>query len=149
MIERLNKKIRPLIDISDKYKDVIHIAGIKDPIIATCGMQSHGKSSTLESITKIELPSKAETFTICPIKICLMELKEGNPYYDIKLNNGEKKDENNKDFKKLKNKIDEYQEYVKQKFIVPKEKDKTNIITKDVIIEVIVHKKKYSKFNFI
>ena len=143
MIEKLNKKIRPLLEICDKLKDVLDLAKIKIPIIATCGMQSHGKSSTLESITKIELPSKAETCTICPIKICLMELDEGEPFYDIKLNNGEKKDENNKQFKKLKNKIDEYQEYVKKNFILPKqnENDKKITITKDIIIEVIVHKK--------
>ena len=76
MIEKLNSKIRPLLEIYDKLKDVLKIAKIKTPKIATCGMQSHGKSSTLESITKIELPTKAETCTICPIKICLRELKK-------------------------------------------------------------------------
>ncbi len=77
-----------------------------------------------------------------------MELQEGELFYDIKIINGDKKDENNKQFKKLKNKIDEYQEYVKKNLILPNqnenEKDKTNKkITKDVIIEVVVHKKMF------
>ena len=46
------------------------------PKIATCDMKSHRKSSKLESNTKIELPNKAETFTICPIKICLREKRK-------------------------------------------------------------------------
>lgn len=80
MIEKLNAKIRPLLDIHERLKDVLTLANIRTPKIATCGMQSHGKSSTLESITKNELPSKAETCTICPIKICLRETK-GKEYY--------------------------------------------------------------------
>lgn len=146
MIERLNKKIRPLLEICDKLKDVLTLAKINIPKIGTCGMKWHGKSSILESITKIELDSKAETCIICLIKICLMELQEGEPFYDIKLINGDKKDENNKQFKKLKNKIDETKNMLKIKyFILPNqnenEKDKTNKkITKNVIIEVVVHK---------
>ena len=75
MIERLNSKIRPLLEIYDRLKDILKLAKINRPKIATCRMQSHGKRSTLESITKIELPSKAETCIICPIKICLKESK--------------------------------------------------------------------------
>ena len=45
MIERLNKKIRPLLEISNKLKDVLDLAKINIPIIATCGIQSHGISS--------------------------------------------------------------------------------------------------------
>jgi len=42
----------------------------------------------LESITKIELQTKAETCTICPLKIFWRELqKDSNekPYYNIKI----------------------------------------------------------------
>ena len=84
MIEKLNSKIRPLLDIHERLKDVLTLANIRTPKIATCGMQSHGKSSTLESITKIELPTKAETCTICPIKICLREIK-GEEYFTMKI----------------------------------------------------------------
>ena len=45
MIERLNKKIRPLLEISDKLKDVLDLAKINIPIITICGMQSYGKRS--------------------------------------------------------------------------------------------------------
>ena len=61
MIEKLNSKIRPLLEIYDRLKDELKIANIKTPKIAICGMQSHGKSSTLKSITKIDLLTKAET----------------------------------------------------------------------------------------
>ena len=108
MIDKLNRKIRPLLEIYEKLKDVLKIAKINEPRIATCGMQSHGKSSTLESITKIELPAKAETCTICPIKICLKELKEGNEYFNIKIesegNELTKSDKNIKNFKDIKKK---------------------------------------------
>ena len=38
MIEKLNSKIRPLLEIFDRLKDVLKLAAIKTPIIATCGM---------------------------------------------------------------------------------------------------------------
>ncbi len=136
MIERLNSKIRPLLEIYDRLKDVLKLAKINRPKIATCGMQSHGKSSTLESITKIELPSKAETCTICPIKICLRESKI-KEYYKIKFEDDlDNKDNDNINFKKLKNKIDEYQEKVKKKKNLKDQK-----ITKDIVIQVDVFKK--------
>ena len=137
MIEKLNKKIRPLLDIYEQLKDVLQIAKISTPKIATCGMQSHGKSSTLESITKIELPTKAETCTICPIKICLKETK-GNEYYNIKIEGEEYKenDTNLKNFKKLKDKIDEYQDIVKNKYNL-----KEQSVTEKAVIQLEVYKR--------
>ena len=135
MIEKLNAKIRPLLDIHERLKDVLTLANIRTPKIATCGMQSHGKSSTLESITKIELPSKAETCIICPIKICLRETK-GKEYYIIKFEEEPVDGKENDNFKKLKSKIDEYQEKVKKKFDLKDQK-----ITKDTVIQVNVYKK--------
>ena len=41
-------------------------------------MQSHGKSSTLESITNISLPKGDGTVTVCPIKISLRKAKDKN-----------------------------------------------------------------------
>ncbi len=77
-----------------------------------------------------------------------MELQEGELFYDIKIINGDKKDENNKQFTKLKYKIDETKNMIKKNLILPNqnenEKDKTNKkITKDVIIKVVVHKKMF------
>jgi len=135
MIEKLNLKIRPLLDIHEKLKDVLALANIKTPKIVTCGMQSHGKSSTLESITNIELPSKSGTCTICPIKICLREAKE-KEYFKIKFE-GEELDDSivYENFKNIKDKINEYQEIVKQKYNLKGKK-----ITKDTIIQVNVYK---------
>ena len=147
MIEKLNSKIRPLLEVYDKLKDVFEIAKIKTPIIATCGMQSHGKSSTLESITKIELPTKAETCTICPIKICLRELKNESsekPYYSIKIED-EEYNENDKhltNFKKLKDKIDEYQDKVRKQCGL-----KEQNITEKKIIQLNIYKKNVPNLN--
>ena len=146
MIEKLNSKIRPLLEIYDKLKDVLKIAKIKTPKIATCGMQSHGKSSTLESITKIELPTKAETCTICPIKICLRELKGSNEkqYYSIKIEDEEydEKDKHLTNFKKLKDKIDEYQNKVRVKCGL-----KDQNITEKKVIQLDVYKKNVPNLN--
>ena len=143
MIEKLNSKIRPLLEIYDNLKDVLELANINIPIIATCGMQSHGKSSTLESITKIQLPTKAETCTICPIKICLRETKE-KPYFNIKLVDEEYKQEDQKiyNFKKLKDKIDDYQNKVKKMCNL-----KDTKITSDKIIQLDVFKNNVPNLN--
>lgn len=77
------------------------MAKIIIPKIVTCGMQSYCKSSILSN-TKNEFQSKAEKSTISTIKIYLRELSKGKEYYTIKYENGDKKDDNNKDFKNLK-----------------------------------------------
>ena len=143
MIEKLNSKIRPLLEIFDRLKDVLKLAKIKTPIIATCGMQSHGKSSTLESITKIQLSTKAETCTICPIKICLRETKE-KPYYNIKLEDEDYIENDMKltNFKKLKDKIDEYQTKVKKACGLKDQK-----ITSKKIIQLDVYKNDVPNLN--
>ena len=143
MIEKLNSKIRPLLEIFDRLKDVLKLAAIKTPIIATCGMQSHGKSSTLESITKIQLPTKAETCTICPIKICLRQTKE-KPFYNIKLEDEDYKENDMKltNFKKLKDKIDEYQEKVKKACNLKDQK-----VTSKKVIQLDVYKNDVPNLN--
>ena len=143
MIEKLNSKIRPLLEIYDNLRDVLELANINIPIIATCGMQSHGKSSTLESITKIQLPTKAETCTICPIKICLRETKD-KPYFNIKLVDEEYIQDDKKitNFKILKNKIDEYQNKVRRKCNLKDAK-----ITSSKIIQLDVYKNNVPNLN--
>ena len=143
MIEKLNAKIRPLLEIYDNLRDVLELANINIPIIATCGMQSHGKSSTLESITKIQLPTKAETCTICPIKICLRETKD-KPYFNIKLVDEEYIQDDKKitNFKILKNKIDEYQNKVRRKCNLKDAK-----ITSSKIIQLDVYKNNVPNLN--
>ena len=143
MIEKLNSKIKPLLEIFDRLKDVIKLAKIKVPIIATCGMQSHGKSSTLESITKIQLPTKAETCTICPIKICLREIRQ-KPYFNIKIEDEDYKesDTNLTNFKKLKDKIDEYQNKVRKDCGLKDQK-----ITSKKVIQIDVYKNDVPNLN--
>jgi len=76
-------------------------------------MQSHGKSSTLESITNISLPKGDDTVTICPIKISLRKAKD-KEYARIKfeLDNEEKYE--TIELKEIADKIMEYQDKVKK-----------------------------------
>ncbi len=66
-----NDNIRPLLDLADKLTPLLKGTKIRIPRIAFCGMQSNGKSSTLESITHISLPKGDGTVIMCPIKISL------------------------------------------------------------------------------
>ena len=162
MIEILNSRIRPLLDVYEELKHTLKLVKINEPKIATCGMQSHGKSSTLESITKIELPTKAETCTICPIKICLRE-KKGEEYFTIQIeeekdlnkeniNEQENKIENenenqnelekNTNLKKIKEKIDECQEKIKKKYNL-----KDQSITQKCYIQLSVYKNDVPNLN--
>lgn len=150
MIEQLNSRIRPLLDVYEELKHTLKLAKISEPKIATCGMQSHGKSSTLESITKIELPTKAETCTICPIKICLREIK-GEEYFTIKIeeeeneeqvNEKENENEKNSNLKKIKEKIDECQDKIKQKYNL-----KDQSITQKCYIQLNVYKNDVPNLN--
>ena len=84
MDKEYNENIRPLLDLADKLAPILKGTKIKIPRIASCGMQSHGKSSTLESITHISLPKGDGTVTICPIKISLRKATSEEEYARIK-----------------------------------------------------------------
>ena len=75
MDKSYNDDIRPLLDLNDSLPALLQ-GKIDFPIIASCGMQSHGKSSTLESITHISLPQGQGTVTVCPIKISLRNARD-------------------------------------------------------------------------
>ncbi len=47
MDKSYNDNIRPLLDLADSLSGYLKGTDIKIPRIASCGMQSHGKSSTL------------------------------------------------------------------------------------------------------
>ena len=168
MIEILNSRVRPLLDVYEDLKNTLKLVEINEPKIATCGMQSHGKSSTLESITKIELPTKAETCTICPIKVCLREIK-GEEYFTIQIeeekdlnkqnineqenrnenniennneNNIENNIEKNTNLKEIKKKIDECQEKIKKKYNL-----KDQSITQKCYIQLGVYKNDVPNLN--
>ena len=77
-------------------------------------MQSHGKSSTLESITHISLPKGDGTVTICPIKIQLRNTKE-KEYARIKFEKESEDDFQEINLDEISDKIMEYQDEVKKK----------------------------------
>ena len=114
MDKEYNENIRPLLDLADKLAPILKGTKIKIPRIASCGMQSHGKSSTLESITHISLPKGDGTVTICPIKISLRKAKSEEEYARIKYE-VEPEDKYIKlSLDEISEKIIEYQNKVKQ-----------------------------------
>ena len=147
MDKAFNDNIRPLLDLAEKLTPLLKGTNIKLPRIASCGMQSHGKSSTLESITHISLPKGDGTVTICPIKISLrnsdkeyarikFEFESEEKYKTIKLN-------------EISDKIIEYQNEAKKMHSVKiedkiedkKEDKKEEIKLFDEVIQVEVNRK--------
>jgi hypothetical protein len=139
MDKAFNDNIRPLLDLAEKLTPLLKGTNIKLPRIASCGMQSHGKSSTLESITHISLPKGDGTVTICPIKISLrnsdkeyarikFEFESESKYKTIKLN-------------EISDKILEYQNEVKKMHAVETEVKKEEIKLFDKVIQVEVNRK--------
>jgi hypothetical protein len=139
MDKAFKDNIRPLLDLAEKLTPLLKGTNIKLPRIASCGMQSHGKSSTLESITHISLPKGDGTVTICPIKISLrnsdkeyarikFEFESESKYKTIKLN-------------EISDKIIEYQNEAKKMHAVETEVKKEEIKLFDEVIQVEVNRK--------
>jgi hypothetical protein len=139
MDKAFNDNIRHLLDLAEKLTPLLKGTNIKLPRIASCGMQSHGKSSTLESITHISLPKGDGTVTICPIKISLrnsdkeyarikFEFESESKYKTIKLN-------------EISDKIIEYQNEAKKMHVPETEVKKEEIKLFDEVIQVEVNRK--------
>jgi hypothetical protein len=114
MDKSYNDTIRPLIDLADSLPALLKGTSIRIPRIASCGMQSHGKSSTLESITHITLPKGDGTVTICPIKISLRNAKD-KEYARIKFELDSDDNYEPIQLSQISEKIDEYQKKVKKR----------------------------------
>ena len=71
MNQEYEKSIKPILDVYDKIREVLRNEELDLPKIVVVGDQSSGKSSVLESITKISLPRGENTVTKCPIVIQL------------------------------------------------------------------------------
>ena len=136
MDKSYNDTIRPLIDLADSLPALLKGTSIRIPRIASCGMQSHGKSSTLESITHITLPKGDGTVTICPIKISLRNAKD-KEYARIKFELESDDNYETIQLSQISEKIDEYQKKVKKKNNV--KENETRLF--DEVIQVEVNRK--------
>ena len=136
MDKSYNDTIRPLIDLADSLPALLKGTSIRIPRIASCGMQSHGKSSTLESITHITLPKGDGTVTICPIKISLRNAKD-KEYARIKFELDSDDNYETIQLSQISEKIDEYQKKVKKKNNV--KENETRLF--DEVIQVEVNRK--------
>ena len=136
MDKSYNDSIRPLLDLADRLTVLFKGTTIKIPRIASCGMQSHGKSSTLESITHISLPKGDGTVTICPIKISLRNT-QGDEFARIKFEL-EPEDKYEKiSLDEIADKIEDYQNQVKRENNVKENQIKLF----DKVIQVEVNRK--------
>ena len=136
MDQSYNDSIRPLLDLADRLVVLLKGTKIKIPRIASCGMQSHGKSSTLESITHISLPKGDGTVTICPIKISLRNTK-GEEFARIKFELDDEKKYEKISLENIADKINEYQNKVKAENNVKENEVKLF----DKVIQVEVNRK--------
>ena len=136
MDKSYNDNIRPLLDLADKLTVLFKDTTIKIPRIASCDMQSHGKSSTLESITNISLPKGDGTVTVCPIKISLRKAKD-KEYARIKFELDSEEKYETIELKEIADKIMEYQEKVKKEDNVKENEIKLF----DKVIQVEVNRK--------
>ena len=136
MDKAYNDNIRPLLDLADRLTVLFKGTSIKIPRIASCGMQSHGKSSTLESITHISLPKGEGTVTICPIKISLRNTK-GEEFARIKFELDKEDNYEKISFGEISDKIMEYQNKVKEENNVGENEVKLF----DKVIQVEVNRK--------
>jgi hypothetical protein len=136
MDKSYNDNIRPLLDVVEKITPLLKGTDIKIPIIASCGMQSHGKSSTLESITHISLPKGEGTVTICPIKICLRNTKE-EEFARIKFEKDPLEKYERIELEEVSEKIKEYQNKVKKENNIGEKEVKLF----DEVIQVEVNRK--------
>lgn len=136
MDKSYNDSIRPLLDLADRLTVLFKGTTIKIPRIASCGMQSHGKSSTLESITHISLPKGDGTVTICPIKISLRNTQvEEFARIKFELDSEEKYEKISLD--EIADKIEQYQNQVKMENNVKENQVKLF----DKVIQVEVNRK--------
>ena len=136
MDKSYNDNIRPLLDLADSLSVYLKGTDIKIPRIASCGMQSHGKSSTLESITHIHLPKGDGTVTICPIKISLRKA-EGKEYARIKFELDNEDKYETIELEEIADKIMKYQNKVKKENDVKE----NEIRLFDKVIQVEVNRK--------
>ena len=136
MDKSYNDNIRPLLDLADSLSGYLKGTDIKIPRIASCGMQSHGKSSTLESITHIHLPKGDGTVTICPIKISLRKA-EGKEYARIKFESDNEDKYETIELEEIADKIMKYQNKVKKEYNVEENEKKLF----DKVIQVEVNRK--------
>ena len=136
MDKSYNDNIRPLLDLADSLSGYLKGTDIKIPRIASCGMQSHGKSSTLESITHIHLPKGDGTVTICPIKISLRKA-EGKEYARIKFELDNEDKYETIELEEIADKIMKYQNKVKKENNVKENEIKLF----DKVIQVEVNRK--------
>ena len=130
-----NDNMKPYLDLTEGLSKYLKGTDIKIPIIVICGMQSHGKSSTLESITHISLPQGDGTKTICPIKISLRNANEEEEEYARVKYESQNDDSYEKiSIDEIQEKVDAYQEKVK--------KNTSKKALYDKVIQVEVNKKK-------
>ncbi|ORX77264.1 hypothetical protein BCR32DRAFT_283382 [Anaeromyces robustus] len=111
--KEFNNNIRPFLDVADQLKESLIDTDL--PIIVVFGLQSHGKSSTLERIIGINLPKGNGTVTICPIKIVLRNSNKDYARVKFEKDNYYEDENDNLPLNNIiAKKIDEFQEIIKK-----------------------------------
>ncbi|ORX53885.1 P-loop containing nucleoside triphosphate hydrolase protein [Piromyces finnis] len=110
--------------------------------IAFYGMQSHGKSSAIESITDIYIPQGNNTVTLCPLKLVIRNSIKNSIEESVTI-----KYENDEEIESIRiedigDKVAEYQNRLKEKYRDELSED-DSVTLFDEVIEVEVHRGDY------
>ncbi|KAJ8282255.1 hypothetical protein COCON_G00047740, partial [Conger conger] len=73
----LDDRVRPYIDLIDSLRTIGIEKDLALPAIAVIGDQSSGKSSVLEALSGVALPSSPGIVTRCPLELKLRKLRGG------------------------------------------------------------------------
>ena len=138
-MKEMAAQMRPWLDKIDKVREVLgqgNQVDIELPTIVVIGDQSSGKSSVLESISKVELPKGAGCVTKCPL---IMQLRntDGREYADIRTSKQPIEEATEIDMSKI-------HEYIKTKsneLTGDDEKSKSNIVSDEIFLRI--YKKDY------
>ena len=81
--QRYSQEIKPLLEAFDRIREITHNQEVSLPSIVVIGDQSSGKSSVLESISRVQLPKGQSCVTKCPLILKLRTLPPGQKSYGL------------------------------------------------------------------
>lgn len=85
-----NKKLLGLLEKFDQIREILSGEKISLPSIAVIGDQSSGKSSVLQSISGVELPTGTNCVTRCPTILQLRDSENGKEYVEVRIDGDSK-----------------------------------------------------------
>ncbi|KAK9812130.1 hypothetical protein WJX73_009822 [Symbiochloris irregularis] len=84
MEQAFNDQVRPKLDAIHRIRPYLKDENVELPAIVVVGDQSAGKTSLLESLSRVNLPRGEEIVTRCPLQL---QLRQGKQHASIRYDN--------------------------------------------------------------